>query len=514
MTQQLSTDQLQTVIAIQTWFNYSLEQQFILEGAGGTGKTSVVSAIIKALGLGDGEFICCAFTGKACSVLRSKGLYARTIHKSLFTFNKSLGNTAVEKIMASMAKLDADDTSGEYERLKKMLRDNEGETGIMTEKVKLIVVDECSMVSSELKDAILKTEVKVLWVGDEKQALPLNEHFSPVMKGAKFSVQRLSLTTQHRFAEDTALFRQMGRLRKGLPMCLTDTDDSFTIVRDGAVRKGHDMVLAHKNSTVNNLNYESLRIGFPSYDCLTHMGKMMVTKNCYGNNAVALGYEFFRLAGEHGKAPVSCMVKIDSRKELVRGRSHRFADIADFDPMFERLCQAYKLQSLSAFNFAVESGLFEVTADKYAIPVMRPYMNGEIVEIVQYGWHEKYDKEPRFDGDRFIAGFMTALVRPWGSNEHLDRVRVSLNFGGICGQSRYTNMAVKSLNGRTFNDFYLDDKDPRGSVLSLKFVSAMTIHKSQGSEWEDVAVVNDSIPSDLMYTAISRAKKKVTLYLK
>ena len=45
----------------------------------------------------------------------------------------------------------------------------------------------------------------------------------------------------------------------------------------------------------------------------------------------------------------------------------------------------------------------------------------------------------------------------------------------------------------------------------------MTIHKSQGSEFEHVAVLlgdrsSPLLTRELLYTAVTRAKKKVTLY--
>lgn len=48
-------------------------------------------------------------------------------------------------------------------------------------------------------------------------------------------------------------------------------------------------------------------------------------------------------------------------------------------------------------------------------------------------------------------------------------------------------------------------------------VYAMTVHKSQGSEFDEVAVVLPEEPSrllsrELLYTAMTRARRKVTLY--
>jgi exodeoxyribonuclease V alpha subunit len=56
-----------------------------------------------------------------------------------------------------------------------------------------------------------------------------------------------------------------------------------------------------------------------------------------------------------------------------------------------------------------------------------------------------------------------------------------------------------------------------GRLKSYETVFAMTIHKSQGSEFNHVAIVLPEINSsvltrELLYTALSRAKKKLTLF--
>jgi len=60
---------------------------FRIGGYAGTGKTTIAKSIIAELG----RKVCapCAFTGKAASVLRSKGLDATTIHRAIYSFDPS-----------------------------------------------------------------------------------------------------------------------------------------------------------------------------------------------------------------------------------------------------------------------------------------------------------------------------------------------------------------------------------------------------------------------------------------
>lgn len=69
----------------------------------------------------------------------------------------------------------------------------------------------------------------------------------------------------------------------------------------------------------------------------------------------------------------------------------------------------------------------------------------------------------------------------------------------------------------TGEEFYIDPtKDDEGELVHLDFGYALTVHKSQGSEWPNVLVLNEFKGSNIMYskwlyTAITRAKKSVTI---
>lgn len=58
-------------------------------------------------------------------------------------------------------------------------------------------------------------------------------------------------------------------------------------------------------------------------------------------------------------------------------------------------------------------------------------------------------------------------------------------------------------------------QDARKSIGGFDYGYCVTIHKAQGSEWENVLVYEESIRREyakMMYTAFTRAQKRLTVY--
>src|SRR5437773_1931907 len=118
-------------------------QIFRLFGYAGTGKTTLAKHIAQHV---DGKVLFGAFTGKAASVMRSKGCEAATtIHGMIYQAHDSGEETPSFDLW------------------------HEGPAA----KAKLIVIDECSMVDAELGRDLLSFGVPVLVLGDPAQLPPI-----------------------------------------------------------------------------------------------------------------------------------------------------------------------------------------------------------------------------------------------------------------------------------------------------------------------------------------------------
>lgn len=151
----LTSDQADAAELIREWFLHLDTQIFVLCGYAGTGKTFLVDYIVRDLGLVAGESVAfVAPTGKAASVLIRGGTPAGTVHSLIYTREEDIevdenGEVISERFLRFVKK----------EKIGKDLR--------------LIVVDETSMVSDDVLRDLLSFGVKCLFCGDPAQLPPV-----------------------------------------------------------------------------------------------------------------------------------------------------------------------------------------------------------------------------------------------------------------------------------------------------------------------------------------------------
>jgi superfamily II DNA or RNA helicase len=135
----LNPDQQDAVAFFKRWWN-SDRRFAILEGAAGTGKTTIVQHLVKDLANCDPLFT--APTNEACKQLENTlpaGSLIKTTYSALgFHFNSSSEVKAL----------------GRHGGLPTVIND-----------INLLIIDECSMVGKELLEAIEETGKKTLFIG-------------------------------------------------------------------------------------------------------------------------------------------------------------------------------------------------------------------------------------------------------------------------------------------------------------------------------------------------------------
>ena len=151
----LTDDQRDAAAMIEEWFLHLDTQIFVLCGYAGTGKTFLIDYVVNDLGLTAGESaVFVAPTGKAASVLLRSGTPASTVHSLIYTREEDIevdenGEVISERFLRFVKK----------ERI--------------DSKIRLIVVDETSMVSDEILRDLLSFGVKCLFCGDPAQLPPV-----------------------------------------------------------------------------------------------------------------------------------------------------------------------------------------------------------------------------------------------------------------------------------------------------------------------------------------------------
>lgn len=239
---ELTADQIAADKLIKDWFLHSTKQIFVLAGYAGTGKTTLLKhAVCETLGLIPDESA--AFvtpTGKAATVLIRGGINATTLHRLIY---QSI--TQEEEI----------EINGKKVKIEKLIfRRRES----IDKSIKLIVLDEASMVSDSVLFDLLEFGVKLLLCGDNAQ-LPPVEGLNTFLKQPDYTLTEIVRQQQD---NPIIMLAQMAREGKFIPY--GKYGDSVAVVSKrlftGDRRKNYflkaDQIICGINKTRTAINAE------------------------------------------------------------------------------------------------------------------------------------------------------------------------------------------------------------------------------------------------------------------
>lgn len=217
-----SPQQDQALVEVERWRKSKDRRPFYLGGYAGSGKTTLAKHLAKGV---SGDVIFAAFTGKAALVLRSKGCAnASTIHSLIYKTDDGHDDGPRFRIDPNSPVASAD----------------------------LVVIDEVSMVGTDLGNDLMSFGRKVLVLGDPAQL--------PPVEGAGFFTAHdpdFMLTDIHRQAADNPIIRMSMTVREGGRLDRGDYGQSRVIPREALGRSvviGADQVLVGKNQTRRSVN--------------------------------------------------------------------------------------------------------------------------------------------------------------------------------------------------------------------------------------------------------------------
>jgi len=218
----LTNEQKNALRQIMT--NLEHHSYITLGGYAGTGKSTIIKVLLEALkskGLG---FASAAYTGKACNVLRKKGIPANTIHSTIYTPVTNENNET------------------EWQRKSITQLKNEGIYGF--------VIDEASMVSKEIHEDLVGFGVPIIYVGDHGQLEPIGTKFN-LMEFPMFKLE-----TVHRNAGEIAHFAE--HLRKGNSAHTFQGEKKVQIIGESSIEDRHlaavDQIIVAFNKTRTKIN--------------------------------------------------------------------------------------------------------------------------------------------------------------------------------------------------------------------------------------------------------------------
>ena len=281
-----------------------------IAGFAGTGKSTLVSHIIDALKIPPQDVCYAAFTGKASLVLREKGCEnSMTMHRLLY-YSKELPDGTFEH--------------KPRERLEY--------------PYKLIVVDEVSMVSSDMWDLLLSHRVHVIALGDPFQLPPIDGE-SEILAHPHVFLDEIV-----RQAQDSEIIRLSMDIRSGLPLTKYRGNEVSVVSKrqlNDAYFSGADQIIAAKNITRANINYKCRKIKF---------GQDVPDFPIEGEKVICLK-NYWDIMSSQGEPLINGMIgnlsNIGCRESILFGDLFDKEMIADFfieeNNKFHRLFMDYKL---------------------------------------------------------------------------------------------------------------------------------------------------------------------------
>ncbi len=259
----LTTDQENAQTLIREWFFNTDDQVFVLSGYAGTGKTVLIDYVVRnALHLRAGvEAVFVSPTGKAAANLVKNGTVAGTVHSLIY--------------MREGEEFDVDE-NGEIisaQPLKFIKREQ------IDEKIRLIVIDEASMVNEDVLSDLLSFGVKCLFCGDGAQLPPVNGTCL-LLNNPDYTLKEIV-----RQAADNPIIQLATMAREGKRIPFGCYGDKACVIGRSALRGIQrrrlfleaDQILCGRNKTRTELNREVRGYkGIPAAEYLPTEGEKVI----------------------------------------------------------------------------------------------------------------------------------------------------------------------------------------------------------------------------------------------
>jgi len=267
----LSEEQEEAVLYAMDWYKHGRVSHpvFRIFGYAGTGKTTVLNQLTRRLGLHPDEIMYMSYSGKAASVMTSKGCSATTIHRALYRFvrdNTDQMNALMEERDSINEKLDGE--TEHREALNRRLAIVEREmaspssrpqpeftflgTAAVSSSIRLLVVDECSMVPNSMYNDLASLCLPILFVGDAAQLPAIEKAPSRVLETI---VPYVQLTQVHRQAGDSSILDFATRARNGDTHFTPEDREDFVSIYD---KRGRTVEEVCNDVDVNLLYFDQV----------------------------------------------------------------------------------------------------------------------------------------------------------------------------------------------------------------------------------------------------------------
>lgn len=486
---QLTQSQNNAVAAFREFLEGD-EQVFMLKGAAGTGKTTLVSEFLRILDAAKREYRLMAPTGRAAYIIGSKtGNPAFTIHRSIYGLSK-LKSTSQNK--------EDEDDGGLHLRFG--LRDNNDSL------TSVYIVDEASMVSDNFSEneafsfgsGCLLTDLfefargrKIVLVGDYVQLPPVGMNFSPALDNdyieTKFSckVAEFMLREVMRQSDGSVMLSNVSKIREAVER---GSFIEFSLDKgNDSVAENTDLLAPYYLLSENKPSVKAAVITYSNKQALDY--NLAIRRHYYGDTAPRL---------KAGDLLMICRNNYAYEHELFNGN---IVQVEACQPDSEMITRTVRVK-LGKNRIEQVELRFRRATICFAVRGKRVSLNVMLLDNFLD------------DSSGSVGGLLArALIVDFNN-------RLPLN---IKSRESEIRRLLRSKDKLTIEqqelcDTYINllNKDPYYNAVICKYGYAMTCHKAQGGEWENVFVdmcrFGGTANEDYFrwaYTALTRASKRI-----
>lgn len=420
-------------------------QVFTLSGYAGTGKSFLIGVLDNFFKEHfNNPFVvqASAYTGKAATVLSEKGLNSSTLHHMLYV-------PVVKKYVDQET-----DTLTKYVRWQRK--------SSLGDDIKLIIVDEVSMLPKKILEDLLTLKLPILAVGDGFQ-LPSIDTGTKLLDNPDYTLTEIT-----RQAMDNSIIRLSMLIRNGGEIPYGDFGEHVQVINKNS--------LYAKDFIEIMTNYDQLLVG-------TNKTRL------YYNNLYRR-----ELLGEHfANNPLPC---VDEKIIITQNNWDFNIDPAGEYNLFNGLIgtvtevESTNIPELDKLKLKIEFGKKEYVTDwiLYDTGIFRETLNNKV-------------RFPYFDPDSAV------MVDDKGNYV------IKLESNEI--------WKLSEREKKEYVNILYNSADDDVKINQLDFAYAISVHKFQGSEADNVAVIDESWAFDRpenpdykarwLYTAVTRAKKFLLL---
>lgn len=456
----LNSDQKKAFKMLKDFINDSSYDTFILNGYAGTGKTFLLQYFSEYLTKEKKVFNLLASTGRAAAILRGKTDFtARTVHSYLYKFE---GVTGVNKKHNEFSKMDS------FGQMKLEFTFN---IPMKSDHMRILIFDEASMLSNVKQDStsaavfgsgylmedIFKASdnCKLIFVGDPAQLPPVGQVNSPALD--KYWLEERGRRVMQ------ATLTKIERTKSTNDILATAEEVRLILKRESTPKWNKIPCRNKRNIDVISNETELINLYIENYKSKGADKTILITNS---NKLVWQSNNFIREHLYHEKSPA---LKVGD--------------------------------------------ILLVTQNNYIVPLT----NGDFVKVLKIG-ESKH---------RINLKFTNVRVQPLGINKSYDillAMDVLEGYSNNFSQDQNQNLMIDfirrmaklkiEVNTELFKNSLR--KDPFLNCLKATYGYAITCHKAQGGEWEDVFVLGHKamLPSPnhipqirWWYTAITRTKQ-------